>query len=348
MCLATAACLIRNPGSAQTSQAPGDSRVPEFEAEGAWPKPLPDKLILGQVSAVAVDRDDHVWILQRAAPPVIEFDARGNVVNHWGGPGSGYEWPTNEHGLSIDYKGNIWISGTGAKDGQILKFTPDGKFLLQIGHEGSEGGNNDVTTLWKPAEMAVDATTNEVYVADGETGNRRVIVFNAETGAYKRHWGAYGKAPDEGPVPASSKYDPDAPASRTFSSTVHSLRIGSDGLVYVCDRGNDRIQVFQKDGSFVKEAFVAKRTLGNGSTSDIAFSPDQRFMYVADGTNSKVWILQRDSLEAMGSFGQPGHDPGQFQALHLVAVDSKGNIYTAEVLGKRVQKFVLSQADRAR
>ena len=186
--------------------------------------------------------------------------------------------------------------------------------------------------------MSVDGAANEVYVADG-MGNRRVIVFNSETGAYKRHWGAYGEPPDEAPLPA---YDPDKPPIRQFH-TVSCVRIAGDGLVYVCDRQNNRIQVFRKDGTFVKEAFVSKTTLGEGAVWDIAFSkdPQQRFLYVADGADQKVWVLRRDSLDVLSSVGAGGRWPGHFYGVGNVAVDSKGNLYTGETYeGKRLQKFI--------
>jgi NHL repeat len=358
--VAIAGCLAGVLGFAQSGPAPSDRKPPDFHVDASWPKPLPNKWIAGQVSGIAVDTHDHVWILHRPAtlaadeksagatppvaeccipaPPVIEFDAQGNFVQAWGGAVAGYDWPTVEHGINVDYQGNVWISGTGAEDGQILEFSSSGKFLRQIGHPNRNAGNNDTATLWKPAAMTVDPKTRELYVADGEGGNRRVIVFDAETGAYKRHWGAYGEKPDEGPA---AKYDPDAPTSKVFSSAVHCVSIAKDGLVYVCDRGNNRIQVFHQDGGFVKETVLAKRTLSVGSTSDIGISPDQQFLYVADGTNQKVWVLQRNSLEVLGSFGQLGHNAGQFRNIHAIAVDSKGNVYTAEVSeGKRAQKFI--------
>jgi DNA-binding beta-propeller fold protein YncE len=186
--------------------------------------------------------------------------------------------------------------------------------------------------------MHVDPKTNDLYVADGDGGARRVIVFDAETGAFRRIWGAYGEKPEEGPA---AKYDPTAPISKSFSSGVHCVVVAKDGLVYVCDRNADRIQVFHPDGTFVKEGFVEPSTMGSGSTVDIDFTTDQKYLYVADGANQKVWILQRDTLEIAGSFGEPGQRPGQFQNVHSVTVDSKGNVYTGEVDGKRVQKFVL-------
>jgi DNA-binding beta-propeller fold protein YncE len=322
----------------------------------SWPRPLPNHWILGQVSGTASGPRDHVWILHRpatlgddrkfAAPPVVEFDPLGKVVRAWGGPGLGYDWPAQEHGLFVDYNGNVWISGVAGQDfGRILKFTAEGKFVLQIGtplEPGEKPSNRSTTHLGRqPADMFVDPATNDLYVADGDGGARRVIVFDAVSGAFRRIWGAYGEVPAEGPA---AKYDPDAPISRSFSSGVHCVAMANDGLVYVCDRNADRIQVFKPNGTFVKEAFVARGTLGAGSTVDIGFTPDGNYLYVPDGTSQKVRILQRATLEVQSEFGELGERPGQFRNVHSVAVDSKGGLYTGEVDGKRVQKFVLMAA----
>ena len=336
-------------------------QAPMFEVDPLWPKPLPDHWVIGMTIGVSVDAQDHVWILHRPqsladnergasltppigsccvpAPPVLEFDQAGNLVGHWGGPGQGYEWPQSNHGLTIDYKGNVWIGGNGEQDSHVLKFTQSGKFLLQIGHYGNTGGSNNLENLGKPTEVSVDPTANEVYIADGY-GNRRVIVYDADTGEYKRHWGAYGNKPDDTDL---GPYDPNAAPAKQFRSPVHCAEISSDGLIYTCDRRNDRIQVFNKDGTFVKEGFIAKATLGAGSVWDIAFSKDprQKYIYLADGQNSKVYILLRDTLEVLTSFGDGGRQPGQFYGVHNVATDSKGNLYTAETYeGRRLQKFV--------
>jgi DNA-binding beta-propeller fold protein YncE len=364
--------------------------APRFEVDPFWPKPLPNKWILGQTIGVSVDAQDHVWIIHRAgslepgevhatttprtaqccapAPPILEFDAAGNLVGHWGGPGQGYDWPDSNHGITVDYKGNVWIGGNGRgtsgaargtaaagqnrqqdesqsqrtqsfNDNMVLKFTRDGTFLMQIGKPSSSKGSNDVANLRLPAKIFVDRDANEAYVADGY-GNHRVIVFDADTGKYKRHWGAYGNKPDDADL---GRYDPDAPPAKQFRNPVHCADLSNDRLLYVCDRVNDRLQVFKTDGTFVKEAFFNKETLGSGSVWDIAFSkdPQQRFLYLADGENDKVHVILRETLELLTSFGEGGRQPGEFYGVHSIATDSKGNIYTTETYrGQRVQRFV--------
>jgi DNA-binding beta-propeller fold protein YncE len=368
-------------------------QAPRFEVDPLWPKPLPNKWILGQTIGVSVDAQDHVWIIHRAgslepgevhattnpptaqccapAPPILEFDSAGNLVGHWGGPGAGYDWPDSNHGITVDYRGNVWIGGNGRgtppggrgrgaatpagqnrqqdesqagatasfNDNMVLKFTKDGKFLMQIGKPASSKGSNDIANLRLPAKTFVDKETNELYVADGY-GNHRVIVFDAETGQYKRHWGAYGAKPDDADL---GRYDPAAPPAKQFRNPVHCADLSVDRLLYVCDRVNDRIQVFKPDGSFVKEAFFNKETLGSGSAWDVAFSrdPQQRFLYLADGENDRVHVIQRDTLELLTSFGEGGRQPGEFYGVHSMATDSHGNLYTTETYrGQRVQRFV--------
>ena len=328
--------------------------IPSFEVDAAWPKPLPNTWSVGPVSGIATDARNHIWIIHRVdpvkqaggvpAPPVIEFDAAGNVVQTWGGPGDGYEWPQQVHGITVDAKGRVWVSGNGENDAHILAFTSAGKFLLQIGRAGKNGGSNDTANLGRATQMRVDPQTNEVFVSDGELNqNHRVIVFDSETGAYKRHWGAYGEKPDDSAVAA--RPDPTGAPPRQFGNAVHCLRIDRDGLVYVCDRSNSRFQIFRKDGRFQKEIFVAKEPTGGGAVADIDFSPDQKFLYVADGGNQKVWILRRDQLLVVGSFGARGPGVGQFATtLHDLTVDSHGNVYTGEAgTGGRVQKFALKR-----
>ncbi|MGY2047184.1 hypothetical protein [Methylobacterium sp. JK268] len=335
--------------------------VPRFRVDPFWPKPLPNNWIIGQASGVAVDGQDRIWVIQRPrtltddekaasltpprsrccvpAPPVLVFDQGGTLVASWGGPGTGYDWPENEHGIHIDPKGFVWIAGNGEHDGQILKFTQDGRFVMQIGHPGPQTNSADVTRLGRPANMQVDPETNELFVADGYF-NHRVIVFDAETGAYKRHWGAYGKPPTD---VALGPYDPAAPPAAQFRNPVHCVQIARDGLVYVCDRTNDRVQVFRKDGTFVTEFFVEKDTRANGSVWELALWPDaaQSFLMNADGANNEVRTLRRDTGAVVGRFGRNGRQAGDFHWVHNLAVDRHGNVFTTEVdTGKRAQKFV--------
>ena len=354
----------------------GSTAAPAFQVDPFWPRPLPNHWILGSVTGVAVDAQDHIWLVHRGmdsltarteagigtnpptaesccapAPAVLEFDQAGALLNSWGGPGQGYDWPRTPAGITVDAKGNVWIAGTAQTpaavagqappppaDAHVVKFSRDGKFLLQIGQPGKIEGSFSKTTLNRPASFSIDAAAHEVYVADG-LGNRRVVVFDSETGAYKRHWGAYGQPTNEAPLPT---YDPDKPPDKQFN-VVSCVKIAKDGLIYVCDRHNDRIQVFKKDGTFVKEAFVSKSTLGEGAVWDIAFSndPPQRFLYVADGSDQKVWVLRRDTLDVVSSVGAGGRWPGHFYGVGNIAVDSKGNLYTGETYeGKRLQKFL--------
>ena len=334
--------------------------VPLFQVDPFWPKPLPGNWILGQVSGVAVDKRDHIWIVHRprslsdrevgaaqnppwskccyAAPPILVFDQSGNLLRAWGGPGQGYEWPDVEHGIYVDQNDFVWTAGSGPKDSQILKFTLDGKFVMQIGRSGQSQGSNDTANLGSPADMFVDAAARELYVADGYR-NKRVIVFDSETGAYKRHWGAYGKAPVDGKLPP---YDPANPPATQFGNPVHCVRMSNDGLIYVCDRINNRVQIFRKDGAFVSEAFFERATRLNGSVSELTFSPDreQRFMYMVDGVNNEMRIIVRATNEVLARVGRPGRFAGQFHVVHNIAVDAQGNVYTTEVnTGQRVQKF---------
>ncbi len=348
--------LLQNQADAQDRSVEG----PRFEVDPLWPKPLPNHWVLGMAIGVWVDDQDQVWIIHRgaatlhaneraldlkvgecctAAPPVLVFDQAGNLVRSWGGPGAGYEWPESNHGVHVDYKGNVWIGGNGDKDSHLLKFTKEGKFLMQVGKMGTLKGSNDPENFGRVAKIWVDPKTNEAYVADGYR-NKRVAVLDADTGKMKRYWGAYGNKPDDADP---GKYDPAAPPPKQFRNPVHCVERSNDGLVYVCDRQADRIQVFNPDGTFVKEAWFAKDTLGSGSAWDIAFSkdPQQKFIFLADGTNEVVRIVSRDTLKEISNFGDGGRQPGQFYGVHSIATDSKGNLYTTETYeGKRLQKFV--------
>jgi len=357
--LAVAESVLQKSAAAQSNNM---VQAPRYEADPMWPKPLPNHWLLGMTIGVGVDSRDHVFIIHRGAstldrkeiyaaqnppmsdccnpaPPVLEFDAEGNLVKAWGGPGEGYEWPESNHGITADSKGNVWIGGNGPNDGQILVFTRDGKFVKQFGFAYASAGSNDDFAFNKVAKVFLDDPNNEAYVSDGY-GNHRVAVIDMGTGKIKRYWGAYGNKPDDEPL---GPYDPNAPPAQQFRNPVHCAEMSTDGFVYVCDRPNDRIQVFTREGKFVKEVIVEKNTRGDGSTWDIAFSrdPQQKYFFLADGANEKIHVFDRASLTELTSFGDGGRQPGQFYAVHSIATDSKGNLYTTETYeGKRVQKFV--------
>ena len=366
ICLGFTLAIGQEPLGAQVAA----EEMPIFELDPAWPKPLPNDWALGEAWGIAVDSRDHPWVLhstnqkspamrelvakegKRLAPPVIEFDAEGRVVQAWGGPANGYSWmegqPWAEHGIFIDYKDNVWVTG----DGHVaLKFSRDGKFQLQIGELWKTGGSNDRRLLGKPTTLAVNRVSNEVFIADGYT-NQRVVVFDADTGSYKRHWGAYGKPPDDGPAETLM---PTGPAPQRWNPT-HCVRIANDGLVYVCDRYHNRFHVFRTDGTFVKEVFVEREVpaqyewsfessayikptkpgVGNGSVSMAAFSPDpqQRFLYIGSSTSyRKIYVYRRSDLHLLGSFDTvAGH--------HEMAVDSKGNIYTTDGRSRKPMRYL--------
>ena len=334
--------------------------VPQFIVDPFWPQPLPNKWLLGRTIGIAIDARDHIFIVHRdqdemfmsqelgldrgvaeccsAAPPILEFDLDGNLINAWGGPGDGYTWPASNHGIEVAPNGDIWIGGNGGGDSHVLVFNRDGEFVREIGDPGEDVDSNSLTHFSRVAEIAIDAEANEAYIADGY-GNKRVAVVDTATGAFKRYWGAYGNKPSDDRV----TYGPGEPLPQQFVGPVHCAEPSNDGLIYGCDRGADRIQVFRPDGTFVKEGQVAALTTASGSTWDIAFSrdADQEFIYVADGSNHKVHILDRDTLEVLAEFGDGGRQPGLFFGTHSIITDSLGNIYTTETYeGKRVQKFL--------
>ena len=379
-CVAVIAAVATLSNDRAQAQAPATAtRVPVFEVDPAWPK-LPNDWAVGHVASVAVDRRDHVWMLHRpntipedrrshAAPPVLEFDASGKFVNAWGGPGPGYDWPDSEHGIAVDYKDHVWIGGSAPvapslrnlDDDMILKFDNKGKFLLQIGGRSVSKGNADTKTVHQSADVFVWPKTNEAFVADGY-GNRRVIVFDADTGAFKRQWGAFSNAPIDVPPAArggggggaggatagggrgaAPVLDTEGNGSPQFGGPVHAVKVSNDGLVYVADRPNRRVQVFTPDGKFVTQTFINRSGPSPQSAAGLAFSPDaqQQFLYVADYGNSHIAVLDRKSLQLLYQFGQRSEKPGDFQGLHHLAIDSKGNLYTGEVApGARAQRFV--------
>ena len=367
--LATAAIVLAQIGWQHSSAQPANTQqrvVPKFEVDPSWPK-LPAKWVFGQVSSVSIDENGHAWVLQRpttvradqrargmAAPPVLEFDENGNFIQGWGGPGAGFDWPETEHGIYADPRGFIWVGGNGQTDNHLVKFTKDGKFVMQIGKKGASKGNKDTENVKQAADIFYYAKTNELFVADGY-GNRRVIVFDGDTGKYKRMWGAFGNEPlDVVPEPPKVPEDQRIPAKELtdrgpsqFVQPVHAVRVSNDGLVYVSDRGGKRVQVFGLDGKYQTQVFIDRYCeaphCGNGQTvASTAFSndPEQRFLYVASRSPARVWVLERKTLEPLDSFGRNGVAPGEFYVMHHMNVDAKGNLYVTEVQdGKRVQKF---------
>jgi DNA-binding beta-propeller fold protein YncE len=353
-----AGCAQPEQEAAPAATAAGGPDSGAYQVDLFWPRDLPDGWLLGHVVGVAVDKQDNVWIVQRPnshplaakTPPVIAFDPDGNVIRSWGGPGDGYDWGTQAHGLHIDYQQNVWVGFGGGlpyditsrkttDNAHFLKFTPEGRFLLQIGKFGTgTEGSNSQTFLGQPTDVFVDPETNEAYIADGYT-NRRVIVFDANTGAYKRHWGAYGKPPADG-APARGN---DRPGQ---FDTPHCVVIAGDGLVYVCDRNNGRIQVFRKDSTFVKEVlFGEKDSSGRqtGRPGDLDFSRDreQSHLVMVDMGRDKVYTLRRDSLAEVGSLGRIGRGAGHLLTPPSLALDSKGNLFVTETTdGSRLQRFV--------
>jgi hypothetical protein len=355
------------PGSERAlSQGNRPSVAPTFQVDPFWPKELPNNWVVGNVVGVAVDSRDNVWIVHRPnsqagadkTPAVLAFDQAGTLVRQWGGPGSGYDWGTQTHGLYVDHRDNVWVGFGGGlpydikskattDNAHFLRFTSEGKFLRQFGRFGmGTEGSNSTSSLGQPTDVYVDPKTDEAFISDGYT-NRRVIVFDANTGAYKRHWGAFGRRPEDGVQPPFSRAGP----ARQQFDTPHCVAGSNDGLLYVCDRGNQRIQVFKRDGTFVKDALINARLDAQvgGTPWDIALStdPEQRLIFLADGGNHKVHTLARDSLAVVTTFGHRGRWAGQFESPHSLATDSKGNLYVAETLdGRRVQRFVPRVAGR--
>jgi hypothetical protein len=346
---------------------PAPEKVPEYALDSSWPKlPLPNQWALGLINGIHVDAKNHLWMFHSPelvpnyargaaqtpptgrccvpAPAIIEFDEQGNVLRAWGGPdqAKGYDWPSAGHGLYVDYKGNIWIGGSQTRagaggsppDGMYLKFDPDGKLLLQIGGRGPSKGSLDPTRLSGASSVDVDAETNEAFIADGY-GNHRVIVFDADTGAFKRQWGAYGKPPTDEKLP---RYDGGRTLPKQFN-LVHCVRIAADGLVYVCDRLNNRMQVFRKDGTFVTEYVYEPQTKGSGSVGNVSLWPDakQTLMVMNDPGNFQTVLIRRADGKELSRFGHYGTWAGEYHRNHQMEFDRKGNIYTSE--DNRVQRL---------
>lgn len=350
-------------GGRAGAQQSGPS-APEFRVDPAWPV-IPNGWVLGEVTSVSVDSGDNIWVLHvpqsipeaqraNAAPPVLQFDAAGRLLTSWGGPGEGFEWPGREHGIFVDADDFVWIAGRagwpratepGNSDDMILKFTPAGEFVMQIGRRGQSTGNLDTNNVHQATDVFVDTQANEIYAADGY-GNKRVVVFDSQTGAFKRMWGAFGNPPPATfgpnvPVP-QPQTTPEGPPE---FGLPHAIKVSRDGVVYLADRINNRIQLFTREGTFLRQVRV---TSDDSATVPVpagfAFSPDsnQQFLYVVDSGLMRVVIYDRRAMQQIGAVGMRGDQPGEFDIVHHMATDSQGNLYTAEIVNqRRAQKFVL-------
>ena len=332
--------------------AAAETAMPQFQVDPFWPKPLPNNWILGQVSGIATDKYDRIWVVHRpgsltpreraaeqnppeakccvAAPPVLRVRPVRQSGPHLGRSRSR---ATNGPRASTAFSSTTTISSGSPATARRTANCSSSPWTASSSCRSASRARATTairpTRLGSPADVAVDVAAKEVFAADGY-GNRRVVVFDSETGAYKRHWGAYGNNAERR---EDARYDPAKPPSQQFGNPVHCIRIDKDGLVYVCDRTNNRLQIFRKDGTFVAEHVYEKATRGTGSVYDLVFSPDkeQKFIYMIDGMNGEVRIVDRASKETLGRFGRPGRQVGQFTALHNIAVDRQGNIFTSEV-----------------
>lgn len=322
---------------------------PRFEVDPSWPKPLPERWINGQIGGVCVDSHDHIVTVDRRniteeeaetnvpAPTFVMFDTEGNVVDSWGDPDV---VPAGVHGCRFDADDNVWIAGN--QDAVVQKYSHDGELLLEIGTRGlfdTDDGtidgaltNESRERLHRPSGAVVDPETGNVFVSDGY-GNKRVVVFDAD-GGYVGQWGRLANAGERA-----------ARTPGTFTEVVHCIDLSRDGLVYVCDRQGDRVQVFDRMGNHVRDIHVpAERPNVRGTAWWVAFSPDeaQQYLYVMNGGQERVHVIDRESGETLSTFGRPGHYIGNFTHGHTIATDSTGNIYVAETnFGRRVQRFTI-------
>jgi len=381
----TIALWILFAAATATAQGP-----PVYHVDPAWPKRLPNKWSMQQIVDIYVDKDDHIWVLNRAddarpdelgaattparseccvlGPEIMEFDAEGNVLKAWGSQDYVPGWPGRLQTLAVDREGNVWISGTRPGD-SIVKFSSEGKLLWDFGHRGPKvpaeqvKQDNQQTATFPPGigGFDLDEDAREIYINDGFL-NKRILVYDMNTGAFKRGWGGHGVALSEIDNDPTPNYDTSGPPpdQKQFAPAIHCVHLSRDGLVYVCERGSDRIQVFTRQGKFVTSFFVHPSTQSRGehcggiwsmkdppcgTVYNLTFShdPQQKYLLVADGTNNMVWVLDRKTGAVAGSFGGNGRYAGQLHWIDSIAIDSKGNVYTGEVEdGKRLQKFVLA------
>ena len=396
VCGLAGAVALAGSAGLESRQAPGqamdESGAPQFRVDPFWPRPLPNRWSMQQVTGLHVDHMDHVWFLNRAnaaegdeiggdgnpsrieccvrSPELIELDQQGTVVHAWGGAAHHPQWPTNLQTVIADTKGFVWVSGTNPQD-SILKFTRDGKFVWDFGHRPPPEAammpenNQETGFLINKGRFQLDEVANELYIIQ----QKRVVIYDASTGAYKRGWGGHGMPLSEvsnEPIPPYTWTGAPPPDEKNFVPDLHFVEISKDRLVYIGERGQNRIEVFTTDGKFVKEFYVSPNTPGQrvgegcgglnnpklppcGTTYKLAISkdPQQKFLYVADGTNNKVWILDRQSGRTLGSFGSNGRYAGMLHWINAIGIDSRGNIYTGEVEhAKRIQKFAPVMATR--
>jgi|HubBroStandDraft_1064217.scaffolds.fasta_scaffold09040_5 NHL repeat len=401
LAIAFLASTVRSSAAPLVYPAPGSVGSPSFGIAPQWPAELPNNWIIGQVGGLSVDKWNDIWVYQRPesdtvdelwaaqspqaadccipAPPVLEFNGQGQLINAWGPvegadcPSCNSPQPTNynyvktEHGIFADDNGFVWITGNGSGDRQILKFTRNGQFLMQIGTPGTTCSNLDQLDVCKASQFYVDVPNNELYVSDGY-GNHRVVVFNATTGVFKRAWGAFGVTATSGAVTTGWGAIP--PLAATYPATTYTAGNPSyyfnnpvhcvtkdpvTGYVWVCDRVNDRLQVFTPAGKYLGQCYFAQSTLNPGSVWDLKFWPrgTDQILLMADGTNQVVreflpqfsatsgTTTPANACPMVGQFGHNGRNAGFFHWVHVADVDSFGNYYEGEVdTGKRVQKFV--------
>ncbi|MED5535863.1 MAG: hypothetical protein VX690_09250 [Pseudomonadota bacterium] len=367
-------------------QAMDENGAPLFQVDPFWPGPLPDRWSMQQVTGLYVDHMDHIWFLNRGngvegdeiggddnparidccvrGPEVIEMDQEGNVLSAWGGPGYHPKWPTALQTVIADREGFVWVGGTRPQD-SILKFTREGELVWDFDHRPPEGvqleeDNTQTDILANKGRFQLDQDAREIYIINW----KRVLVYDMDTGDFKRGWGGHGMPLSEisnDPIPPYEWDGSRPPEEPQFVPDLHFLEISNDGLVYVGERGQNRIQVFQKDGTWVEDFYVAEGTpgqrLGTGQCGGVGVrkdlppcgsmyklilskDPEQKYLYMADGTNNRVWIVDRQSGETIGSFGGNGRYAGQLHWVNAIGTDSIGNIYTGEVEhAKRIQKF---------
>jgi len=358
----SAAVILSTPSIGVVAQAL--PKAPTFAVDPSWPQ-LPNGWVLGEVTSISVDRNDHIWVLHvpqsipeeqraNAAPPVLEFDAAGKLLTSWGGAAPGTVWPGREHGIFVDANDFVWIGGRagwprqttpGVSDDMILKLTMTGKLVLQIGRSGEGKGGLDTQNVRQATDVFVDTQAREVFVADGY-GNKRVIVFDSETGAFKRMWGAFGNPPPPTLAPNTPGPQPQTTADGPPEFGLpHAIKVSHDGTVYVADRINNRIQLFTREGKFLRQVRLANDANDTVPVpAGFAFSPDdaQQFLYVVDSGPMRVVIFDRATMTQIGVIGRKGTGAGEFDIVHHIAADSQGNLYTAEIVNnRRAQRFVL-------